>query len=208
MQFIAKIIFFWVCAIFFIASAKAETTDPMVQRVENYFNNLSTYQAYFRQVNETQGLVQEGNFYLKRPRQFLWQYQAPHKQKVVSTGSRMFYVDEESQQVTQLPLNSGLAAVLTQKKMAFKESKLQLLQSEKSTNGFGVTFQLPEEDGLQGGTMTLRFQENPLQLAQMVTTTPLGQKTLIDFYDVVQGQPLTAGLFDYTPPQEEIIFGN
>jgi outer membrane lipoprotein carrier protein len=190
------------------AAWSAQAQEAIVREVQDYFNTLTTYQAKFRQVDEALGLVQEGQFYLNRPKKFLWQYETPQRHKLVSTGSRLFYVDEESEQVTQLPLNIGLARVLTRRELDLADPQIQLLDVAKNDKVVSLTFQPPESESHQAARITLTLARDPLRLAQIVTTNTFGQKVEVTFYDIQQGQPLAAGLFNYVPPQEEDFLYN
>jgi outer membrane lipoprotein carrier protein len=200
---------FIITAMFFVSmSWSVQAQDAIVREVQDYFNNLTTYQAKFRQVDEALGLVQEGSFYLRRPKRFLWQYEVPQRHKLVSTGSRLFYVDEESEQVTQLPLGVGLAEVLTREKIDLSDSGIQLLKTDGNDKMVSLTFQPPDSRFHQTASITLTLARAPLRLAEIVTRNTFGQKVEVAFYDIQQGQPLAAGLFNYVPPQEEDFLFN
>lgn len=192
---------------FFTVSALAEPAADKkmvaLEKAVNYLNTLTTYQAKFQQVNVNDGALAKGTFYLQRPRQFLWQYESPGNQKLVSDGGRMFFHDPEANQTTQLPLNVGLASILTKPNLKVKELSKRLVDYTESDAGFELTFSLTETDGTAGAEQArLSFQTTPLRLARLATTDNFGNETVMTFFDITEGQPIAANMFKFTPPAE------
>ncbi len=198
---------FTLCALLISAvfPAVGSERETVPQTIETYFNTLQTYQAAFTQMNPD-GSRQTGTFYLNRPRQFLWQYANPMPHKLISTGGRMFFIDGDGGQVTQIPLNSGLSGILTQEK--FDLSHFKLIEKHEEKGEIGVTVSLPATDELAQGQVTLLLSKNPLRLQELTTINPLGETTRVTFNQIQQNIPLNDKIFDYTPPHEEDYFLN
>ena len=196
-------------ASFFIYFTPVQAQDAkIITAFETYFNELDTFKASFIQEDGAENAPQTGVFHLKRPKQFNWTYTAPTPQRIISTGSRLFYIDDTSEQITQLPLNIGLAAVLTQETLDLSHESLNVLNTVEDETSYQIVIE-PKHSGAADGisinaNVTLVLNKNPRQLTQMITTNPLGQRTVVKFTDVVQGETLNANLFNFTPPSEDI----
>ncbi len=173
--------------------------EEAVALVETYLNNITTYQAQFRQTTLGNPVVQEGAFYLKRPRQFLWQYYVPYKQKLVSTGGQLFYEDQETGHVTQLPLNSGVASFLTQKKiqLASQDTWVVNIVEEKGFLAINLGF---TDESAPVKTIKMVFERAPIKLRQLITTDQMDTVTFMEFEHIQEGQKLANKLFEFVPP--------
>lgn len=213
---IAYFAIFFASFLTFFAPAHAQDAR-VIQAFETYFNELDTFKATFTQNDGAQNLTQTGTFHLKRPKQFNWTYVSPAPQRIISTGSRLFYIDDSSGpsgQITQLPLNIGLAAVLTQETLDLSHRDLNVLNTSEDSTSYQVTVE-PKNDGAADGVsvnanVTLILNKKPRQLIKMITSNPLGDRTIVSFTHIIQGEKLPASLFNFTPPSEGIDaqFGN
>lgn len=175
----------------------------VVKVVEEYLNNLKEYAAKFRQLDPDGVGVQVGTFQLKRPKQFIWDYQYPANRRLIATGSRLFFVDDATGQVTQLPLNSGMASVFLGEKVKLQNGELMVTEALSTPQTYRLSVELPEVNGLEPGVAELVLQKDPLQLLAVNTTDPLGQTTRVEFYEIAKYPNLPDSLFNYTPAQEE-----
>lgn len=177
------------------------TPDEGLKQVEDYFNSLSTYQAHFVQVTPGLPDIHTGTFYMERPRKFLWQYEGESNHKLVSTGSYLYFYDPDNEQVTQLPLNSGLAGFLTRKNFKLNEEGFTLEQYGIMDGRMEVTLK-PEESMLVDlplEQLTLSFRLDPFQLERMITADALGNRTFTTFSQVQEGHALNKKLFWFEP---------
>jgi outer membrane lipoprotein-sorting protein len=182
----------------FLSSFSTQAEPISVQTIENYLNNLSTLQADFQQIVPGEDYAY-GTFYLARPRQFLWQYTTPKAQKIVSNGGQMFYHNEETNQVTQLPLNSGLAAILTRPNFNLSGEDISVKDYRSTTKGVAIQLGIDGHEDM--GNVVLAFTKNPLTLAQIQTQDTFGNQVNVIFNNVEQNIPLNKKLFDFSAPR-------
>lgn len=181
--------------------AMAEDTLPL-QDIESYLSTLSTYEASFEQIIPGQDFA-NGKFYLNRPRQFLWQYDAPKKQKLVSTGAKLYFYDEETEQATQLPLNAGLPSILTRDEISLNSEDLIIQNYAQADDWVKVTLGMKDPSNeLEEGSLSLVFTKEPLQLAKIVTMDSFGSEIHVRFTDIKEGQAISSTTFDFTPPTD------
>lgn len=180
--------------------------EQAARMVEGYFNGLTTMQAEFSQSVTGQAFASEGTFYLKKPRQFLWQYDTPVKQKIISTGTAVYYKDEERNQVTQLPMNSGLARIFNAKKLNLAAEGLRVTGVQSTPRVLVVSLALDkrsfaeDQAGLRSVRMTFdRLPGNALQVREMEAVDTLQVTTKVSFSNVRTGVYFPPKLFDFTP---------
>ncbi|NBV54913.1 MAG: outer membrane lipoprotein carrier protein LolA [Proteobacteria bacterium] len=178
------------------------------RKVEEYFNGMTTLRAEFSQKVEGEDFASEGTFYWRKPRQFLWQYETPVKQKIVGTGTAAYYVDQsvagERGQVTQLPIEAGLGRLFAAKKLSLAAQGLQVVQAREGAKALEVVLALnrPTEADLQAGVRQVKlvFAKQPaLVLARIEAADVTGATTRVSFDRVVANGPISGKLFEFTP---------
>lgn len=184
-------------------TAVAEGVDEAAARVEQYLNDIRSMEASFSQYAAGEAYVAEGAFYYQQPGKFLWQYVTPDPQKLVSTGSQLFYQDEATGQVTQLPLSFGLGQLLTQDKLGLHHAGLTTADWVLGPDYYEVTVKLLDEEDTPMNQVRLVFDKQPVQLRQIITTDQLGVRTMVALSDVSHNVELDTALFEFTPPQYE-----
>lgn len=175
-------------------AAETSLTD-----IENYLNGIATLEADFQQYAPGTPFT-SGTFYLNRPKQFLWQYKLPHQQKLVSTGSRLFFHDPKTEQTTQLPLHSGFAAILTKSPISLNGDDF-IVHSIKTAETVTVVEMSLSQDN--ENRFVLRFKDNPMRLLSMSSKDNFGQGVSVLFANHKQGHKLNKDLFKFKPALEE-----
>lgn len=174
--------------------------------VENYFNGLTTMQADFTQSVTGEAFSSEGTFYLQRPGRFLWKYDTPTRQKIISTGGGIYYHNEENNQVTQLPTNAGMARLFNSQYLNLAKQGLRVTGVESSSAVIAVTLELDKrtfaED--QAGMKNLRmvFDRLPIGMLQIKEVSWLDvtqATTKVTFRNIKTGMKFDRKLFSFTP---------
>src|SRR5438876_2913695 len=75
-----------------------------VQRVQQYLNGIKTMSARFTQYSD--GGTADGVFYVQRPGNMRFEYDAPTPYMLLANGTWVIYYDKSLDQVTYLPINS------------------------------------------------------------------------------------------------------
>lgn len=192
------------------AGAADVTMEAATRMAEEYFNGLSTFQAEFSQSVTGEAFASEGTFYLKKPRQFVWQYDTPTRQKIVGTGTAVYYVDQSgpkgSGQVTQLPMDAGLNRLFGAKALKLNGGGLRVSGVASSPSELTLTLQVEksaraDQAGLK--TVKLTFTRKPdrslMAIMAIEATDVTGVVTRVSFSDIKTGVPLAAKLFEFTP---------
>lgn len=176
------------------------------KQVEDYFNNASTVMAEFTQTVTGEAKPSKGMFYWSKPGRFLWQYMTPVKQKIISTGSAVYYMDEERNQVTQLPMNAGVARLFNAKTLNMSQQGLRATNVQTTSSRLVETFAVDRKikTGDQTGLVSLKlsFDRLPggrLKLSQIDALDTLSVTTRVEFANLRENVPLPTKMFEFTP---------
>lgn len=132
-------------------------------KVEVYLNELNSLQAKFTQI-DAGGVTSGGDFYLKRPGKFRWEYDKRNPLLILSTGKRLVYVDKELDEVTYVDVKDTLAGFLARKNIKFS-GDIELLEAFKKSGILRVT--LRQKNKPQEGKLSLLFSEDPMEIVMM-----------------------------------------
>lgn len=180
--------------------------EAATRLAEDYFNGLTTLQAEFSQSVTGEAFGSEGTFYLKKPRQFLWQYDTPTRQKIVGTGTAVYYVDQSSRkgdgQVTQLPMDAGLNRLFGAKALKLNGGGLRVAGVYSTPAEMALTLTVDKGATGQAGLKAVKlvFARKPALVIRSIEATDTTQVvTRVTFADVKTGVAFTPKLFDFTP---------
>lgn len=187
-------------------SASDISMETATRMVEGYFNGLTTMQADFTQSVTGEKTSSTGTFYLRKPRQFLWQYETPERQKIISTGSAVYYVNGDSGQVTQLPTNAGMARLFNRPYLKLAEQGLRVTGVQSSPSVLAVTLEVDKRSFVedQAGVRSLRlvFERLPggnLRIHEVDVLDALNTTTRVTFSNIQTGVRFDRDMFDFTP---------
>ncbi len=180
-------------------SSSVEKREALLTKIEEYLNSFDNFSAKFEQYSAGHPFA-KGDFKLKKPYKFLWQYQEPETHKIIATGTDIYFVDDANGQVTQLPRHPLLEELLLKKEINLKNTeKLQILNITENDDSIDLFLKMQnEEEAMQ---LALNFSKAPFQLREILTTNQLGHKVYLSFKQVDTQTELANKLFKYRPPQ-------
>jgi outer membrane lipoprotein carrier protein len=182
------------------ADGASLATDGPVADLRRYFDSVETLAGEFRQTtrDDTGAVVEQarGRFVMARPQRFVWDYQTPWEQRIVSDGERLWVHDVALEQVVVRPLEEALgvgAAQLLSGDMA------QLEQNFSLTAGGEDTVMLQPTDPAWD------FQRVRLRLDDGIPTAitvedGLGQRVEVRLLDLTLNPMFEADRFQFDPP--------
>lgn len=179
--------------------------SAVTKAVEDYFNDINTLQADFTQTVTGERVASKGVFSWRRPGQFLWQYQTPVAQKLVSTGSAIYFIDDRKQ-ATQLPMDAGVARLFNAKTLNLSKQGLRTTHVQTTSTQMAVDFVVDKKiaTGDQTGLVSLklvfdRLPGNNMQLRRIDALDTLSVTTRVEFANVRENVALPAKMFQFTP---------
>lgn len=192
-----------------IGSVQAE--EDAVSRLNQFVAEVSQFQAMFTQtVVDSEGNIIEqadGEFLLSRPGKFRWDYVTPYPQQIVADGQRIWFYDEDLEQITVKSQDETLAdtpaGLLSGKSMP--EDSYNIMAVEKGDNLQWVEL-TPKDAESNFQRVQLGFDEIGLQ--QMLMTDAFDQQTNLQFTEVMINPSLAADRFNFIPPVGVDVVGD
>jgi outer membrane lipoprotein carrier protein len=188
-----------------VTEAKAPTTSySMAQAgklVEDYFNAFTTMSAWFSQHSSNDQWSFEGTLLVKKPGQFVWNYQTPHKQRIIGTGTSVYYVDDEGGQVTQLPIQGGIGKIIGAREVRLNKLGFKVTHLNQQGNQLDITLSPVRADNqLKSITLNFNVAAKP-QLIGILVIDGVGSATQVSLSNIQTGVSLDPKVFKFTPPQ-------
>lgn len=178
-------------------NAQAQTISPeVVTQVEAYLNGMETLSAEFLQV-APDGSLSTGKFYLKKPGRMRWQYNPPTPLLMVADGEYFIIYDFELEEITHVDLDDTIMSFLARKPL--KLASPVVVEEAVAEPGV-LRVCLRKEKEKDGGTLTLIFDRQPLQLRQMVIEDAVQKTTQVTLENLQTGGTLDDELFRFTDP--------
>lgn len=176
------------------------------QQLAQMLDNLHNMRAQFSQtVQDGSGRVMQqssGEMILQRPGKFRWDTKIPSHQLLIADGRKIYFYDEDLQQVTIQNQHGAQAGASPA--MLLDGSTVSLTQdftvSPVSSDSSLQTFKLtPRKQDSLFQMVYLSFKKNQLQ--QMRLLDNLGQETLVNFSSVVINPAISSNTFRFVAPK-------
>lgn len=190
--------------------AGANDSGPARGELERFANAMQRFQADFTQTVQSQdGQVQdqtEGQVWLQSPDKLRWVYSGEFPEIIVADGKNIWVYDESLEQVTVKP----------QPEHASDSPLMILADVSRLDEQFQVTELGDFEDmwllELRSLESESEFERILLGMVQggirmMAMEDAFGQRTEIQFENVLLNQPANPALFSFTPPEGTDVVG-
>lgn len=174
------------------ASAQELTQEDWndLARVEQLLESLTTVQARFTQISETQGYA-EGDFYLRRPGRMRIEYDnQPYL--YVADGFWLTFYDKDLDQRSDALLGSTLADFITREDVSLT-GDVTVISVRRSSEELAVDLVQTDDPG--SGMLSLIMHREPLALKRWVVLDSQGYSTEVYLQDITYGVDLSNRLF-------------
>jgi outer membrane lipoprotein carrier protein len=196
-----------VALLFFNSPGFAE--DQPVTQLKVFLKNSRSLTADFKQVviNEAGNPVQTsyGVFLLQRPGKFRWDYEKPFQQQIVSDSGKVWFYDQDLEQVTVKKLDESLGstpALLLSGDISLEENfNLEKQGSEDDMQWIKL---LPKSQESSFKYITIGLKKG--SLGGMELSDNFGQLTRIYFSNVIINPPIKQTLFQFQAPKGADVF--
>jgi len=167
-----------------------------VTQAEQALNAVHTLQSKFVQLNPD-GRQAGGTFYLSRPGKMRLEYDAPVKDFIVADGLFLFYWDSEMKQQSSTPIGSTLADFILRPDIKLS-GDVTVTDVFRAQGVLEIT--LVETKDPRKGSLTLVFEDRPLQLRKWRVLDAQGLTTEVALLNPRVGVPLSSDLFYFKAP--------
>ena len=192
---------------FFSSLVNAGSARDMLDK---FLVNTERMQARFQQkLLDSQGfLLQQsaGNFMLKRPGKFMWDYSVPYPQKIVSNGTAIWIYDSELEQVSIKSYDQVLtgAPVMLLEQGKNLATDFRVIDDGIVDNLYQVTL-VPRTQDSEFKQIRISLQNDILRSMQLLDA--FEQTTVIEFEHLQVNPPLDDQLFEFVPPPGTDVVG-
>jgi outer membrane lipoprotein carrier protein len=192
------------CYLLLLAAMPPAHAGQGLDRLQEYTNGLQTLKAGFTQTQFDERMRQlevvRGEFALKKPGKFRWEYQQPYNQLIVSDGESLWIYDSELEQVVLKSLDQALGA-----------TPISLLTGVQPLQEQFNIIELGNIDGREFLQLEPRVKDTDYEfillalgdkgLEAMELKDRLGQVTRIELLQPKPNVPVEDALFKFKPPQ-------
>lgn len=183
----------------FAAPSAAERLDAFLTKTQEGVGTFE--QRVVTKEGEEAAPAARGSFQFKRPGHFLWRYEEPYRQLIVSNGETLWFYDEDLAQVTKNTLSGALPA--SPASILFGTGRLDsaewALSDSDGREGLVWVTAKPREAGVFE-LVEIGFRESGEAPVRMRLTDGFGQVTTLDFLSF-ERKAVPASVFEWTPPE-------
>jgi outer membrane lipoprotein-sorting protein len=171
--------------------AFAELSDAaLADRALKSIEAISTLKGDFTQLAPS-GESVSGQFFLRRPGQIRFDYDAPSPITIVATGGMVYVQNDELETTDSYPLGKTPLKFLLSKKLEIGAAKL--VGVDRTPDSVAVTY--ASTDAETEGEITLYFGAPALDIRQWAIRDAQGGTTVVDLRNVRAGERLENRLF-------------
>ena len=174
-----------------LAATPASANDSEIARINDYLNSISTLAGNFVQV-APDGIVSEGQFFMRRPGRLRFEYKRPNPTLVIADGFWVAVLDKTVGTGDRFPLSQTPLNLLLKDDVDLN-SEGAIRNVEQTEGQLRVTAVDPSDESQ--GDVTMVFDSNPLQLKQWIVTDPQGLTTTVALRETRANVQLEADLF-------------
>lgn len=171
-------------------STNSFAQDVDLRKVEDYLNSIRTAKAGFFQADQYGGMI-EGEFSVKKPGKFRWDY-IDTKILIVSDGKTITYYDKELEQKNYLSVNDTVASLLAREniKLGIDAEVLEVVNKGESTH---VKLKYRKQTEIK--EFSLVFQNEPFTLGKMEVVDKDDNHLSITLVDFMVNSPMEDQIF-------------
>lgn len=177
--------------------AQAPPDPGAIQRVEAYFNAMTTFRARFLQIAQNGGSA-EGTAMIWRPGRMRFDYDAPEPTLLIAADGQFFHWDRELRQPTTVPVGSTPLGVLLRQPLSLR-GDVTVAGTERS--GGLLRMAVFRTAAPNEGRITLILEENPMQLRQWEVLDAQGRTTRVTLTQIETGVRFDPFLFAFNDPR-------
>lgn len=191
---------YWLLCLFPLF-AQASAIDSL----RTFVQKAQTFKAVFSQtlLNKNIQVMQEatGVMMFERPGKFRWTYEKPYQQLIVGDGRKVWFYDQDLNQVTvrrlDVAIGSSPAALLAGSSTIERNFDLTEIEVDDEMEWLEA---IPKTKESSFELIRMGFSKKG-ELREMVLRDNFGQFTLLVFTDLETNPILDPDLFQFTPPK-------
>jgi len=189
-----------IASLFTLASfaARADAVDTLKDFVADVKSGHAAFTQTVTSPDGAKKKTSNGSFDFLRPNRFRFTYAKPFEQVIVSDGQKVWIYDADLNQVSSRKFSQALGA-----------TPAALLAGGSLEKDFNLS-PMPSKDGLDWAQATPKVKDGPFQsvrigfkgkdLSALEITDSFGQRSLLQFTQLVSNAPVSPEQFKFTVP--------
>ncbi|MDH5392296.1 MAG: outer membrane lipoprotein chaperone LolA [Gammaproteobacteria bacterium] len=203
-------ILFTILAFFFCHVQSVYAANTGAQQLKTFLNKSVSFSAAFSQSlfdeNGIELQFSAGNFSLQKPGKFVWDYEEPYKQVIMSNGKLIWLFDSELDQVTIKPVESSLSK--TSMVLLFNKNDIEddfKILTMDVLDGVNWLELVAIKQDAEFSSIFIGMKNNLIDSIKMIDG--FGQTTLIKFTKISTAVKFKAGYFNFIIPKNADVIG-
>lgn len=198
--------------ILFLPVQLSHANEP-IEQLKNFLAQSKTFSSKFKQIiyDKHHNIKQtaHGLFFLSRPGKFRWSYHKPFVQEIVSHSGKVWFYDEDLEQVTikKLDKSMGSTPALLLSGNVDIEKRFRLEDQGKG-DGKGLSWIKLTPKDQESNFKSILIGLDQGRLGGMELNDNFGQLTRIYFSKSKINPPLSPNKFIFTIPEGADVFEN
>lgn len=176
------------------------------EELQKFLNNVSSAEGSFDQtVVDKSGKLLDGPstgvFAFSRPGKFVWEYETPYEQRIVSNGKTLWIWDKDLNQVTVRRLKGAIPA--SPASVLFGQSDLKrdwIVSDEPASDGYDWVKLEAKEHDAAFSEVFIGFKDG--LPAKLKFTGSLGETSTLTFENLKTGAGNTASQYEFKIPKD------
>jgi outer membrane lipoprotein-sorting protein len=168
-----------------------------IARAEAWLNRLSSLKARFVQIAQN-GASAEGTGWIVRPGRMRFEYDPPEPLLLVASYGQFFYFDRQLKQATTLPIGATPLGILLRDDLRLSGD---VTVSRVERGGGLLRITLFRTGRPAEGSLTLVFDQDPVELKQWAVVDAQGQETRVSLFQTQFSGRFPSMLFDFNDPR-------
>lgn len=184
------------CTLAMPSLALGQTNPADLTRISNYLNGIGTMQGSFVQVGPD-GDLSQGLFYMRRPGRIRFEYQPPNPTLIVADGFWVGIYDTLDGTLDRFPLEETPLDLLLRDRVDFRREGA-IRRIERSAGQLRVLAIDPDAE--DQGSITMVFNDNPLELTQWIVVDSQGLATTVALSEIRRNVEINPSKFFIEDP--------
>ena len=178
----------------FSSQALAKKNYEIINKIENYFNNISTLYAEFIQIDHN-GNYKSGVLRVAKPGKIRFEYDKPSSILIISEGPYIIFFDENLNQINRIPKSKIPIKFLIDNEFSFKKNGLHIKSIKNDGNVISMIIQDKKNHFI--GDLTLLFEDKPLILKQWIIKDSQGYITKVSLQEISTDMKIDDSFFKF-----------
>jgi outer membrane lipoprotein-sorting protein len=165
-------------------------SESLITSIEKYWNDINSMTGQFKQI-DSDGNIQYGNFYLKKPHKSLFEY-SNQEEKILTTKFFLHIINQKHFIIDSYPIGSSPIKFLFLENLNLQK-RFDVISYDAADQ---ITVELSENSEIDNlEKITLYFDKETLDLKKWEIFNEFGEKTSLEFTNILKNISISPDKF-------------